>query len=68
MAIGFTVEKLYGPAWWFTLTGSKRPGVIFHEPPEGKMSFELTRRIGRTLHRLYGLQRNMYQLRKQERK
>jgi hypothetical protein len=53
---GFAVEKQYGSAWMFTPSAeSGLRNIIFHEPhPSSKIPFQLARRFGRRLERVYG--------------
>ncbi len=62
--VGFSVEKLYGSAWCFTLAGPPKPGIIFHQHLDAEMSFESTRKIGDMLYRTFDIDRSMFMLKK----
>lgn len=64
LAINFSVEKLYGPAWCFTLDGSPHPGTIIYEPRGGEMPFALIRGIGQILYSTYKMHRDMFVFKK----
>lgn len=55
--IGFSAEKLQGPAWQFTPHGNTdiERAIQFHEPhPNNDIVYRIARRSGRRLERAYG--------------
>lgn len=62
VATGFRPEKLYGSVWQFSPSAQiAERSIQFHEPhPVGKLSYRVTRRIGRRLNRAYGWEGKMF--------
>ncbi|PVH95695.1 hypothetical protein DM02DRAFT_689572 [Periconia macrospinosa] len=63
--VGFAVEKLQGSAWQFTpgKDSDVARGIQFHEPhPESDIPYAMARRFGRRLERVYGWDRDSFEL------
>lgn len=65
-SVGFSAEKLHGSAWQFAPVTNQlglERGIQFHEPhPDKEIRFTDVRRFGRRLHRAYGWDGSMFQL------